>query len=93
MTALTDGSPSTTPLVSEFVITDGEWHYIAVTWDGSRRRLYADGTKVAEDPNPLANLVSSDRALYIGAGRTLSAGTFWSGLIDDVRIYNRALTP
>ncbi len=93
MTALTDGSPSTSPLVSEFVITDGDWHYIAVTWDGSRRRLYADGVKVAEDPNPLANLISSDKGLYLGAGKSLGAGTFWAGLIDDVRIYNRAVTP
>jgi L-ascorbate metabolism protein UlaG (beta-lactamase superfamily) len=93
MTALTDGSPSTSPLVSEFVITDGEWHYIAVTWDGSRRRLYADGTNVDEDPNPLANLVSSDKGLNLGAGRTLTTGTFWLGLIDDVRIYNRAVMP
>ncbi len=93
MTALTDGSPSTSPLVSEFVITDGEWHCIVVTWDGSRRRLYADGVKVAEDPNPLANLVSSDKGLYLGGGRSLAAGTFWSGLIDDVRIYERAVTP
>ncbi len=93
MTALTDGSPSTIPLVCEFVITDGEWHYIAVTWDGSRRRLYADGVKVAEDSSTLANLVSSDKGLYLGAGRTLAAGTFWSGLIDDIRIYNRAVMP
>jgi subtilisin family serine protease len=93
MTALTDGSPSTSPLVSEFVITDGEWHCIVVTWDGSRRCLYADGTKVAEDPNPLANLVSSNTGLNLGAGRNRNPGTFWSGLIDDVRIYNKAVNP
>jgi N-acetylneuraminic acid mutarotase len=93
MTFLTDGSPSTSPLISEFVITDGDWHYIAVIWDGSRRLLYADGIKVAEDSSTLANLVSSDKGLYLGAGRTLGAGTFWSGLIDDVCIYDRAITP
>ena len=93
MTALTDGSPSTSPLVSEYVITDGDWQRIAVTWDGSRRRLYADGVKVAEDPNPLTNLVSSDLGLYLGTGRNRNQGTFWSGLIDDVRIYNLAVSP
>jgi hypothetical protein len=30
--------------------------------------------------------------LYIGTGKAMEAGTFWSGLIDDVRIYNKALT-
>ena len=93
MTFLTDGSPSTTPLICEFVINDGNWHCIAVTWDGSRRRLYADGTKVAEDSGSLANLVSSNTGLNLGAGKTLTVGTFWSGLIDDVRIYNREVTP
>jgi hypothetical protein len=30
--------------------------------------------------------------MYIGADKTLDAATFFSGLIDDVRIYNKALT-
>ena len=30
--------------------------------------------------------------LYFGAGKTLDAGNFWTGLIDDVRIYDRALS-
>jgi hypothetical protein len=93
MTALTDGSPSTSPLICEFVITDGDWHHIGVMWDGSRRHLYADGSEVAKDTGTIANLVSCDRGLYLGAGRNLAVGTFWSGLIDDVRIYDRSITP
>jgi subtilisin family serine protease len=93
MTALTDGNPSTSPLVSEFIVTDGDWHCIGVTWDGSRRRLYADGVKVAEDSGILANPVSCNIGLNLGAGRNRSLGTFWSGLIDDIRIYDRAITP
>ena len=34
-----------------------------------------------------------DGGLYIGAGKDLDAATFFSGLIDDVRIFNRAVTP
>jgi hypothetical protein len=30
--------------------------------------------------------------LYIGAGQALDADTFFSGLIDDVHIYNKALS-
>ena len=29
----------------------------------------------------------------IGTGKTMEHGTFWFGLIDDVRIYNGAVTP
>jgi hypothetical protein len=31
--------------------------------------------------------------LQIGAGKNLDPGSFFSGLIDDVRIYDRAITP
>jgi len=30
--------------------------------------------------------------MYFGAGQDLGTGTFFSGLIDDVRIYDAALT-
>jgi hypothetical protein len=81
------------PLESEAVITDDQWHHIGFVWDGLRRSLYVDGVEVAQDTSDLAPLEFSDGGLYIGAGETLDAGTFFSGLIDDVRIYNVALTP
>jgi hypothetical protein len=46
---------------------------------------------VAEDTQ--AALLSSDRGLYIGVGADYAPGSFFSGLIDDVRIYNRAVHP
>ena len=51
-----------------------------------------DGTCVAEDVIALTTLKSADGGLHIGADKTLNAGTFFSGLIDDIRIYNVALT-
>jgi len=80
------------PLVSEFVISDDQWHYIGFVWDGSYRILYADGIEIAKDTAAQNPLKPADSGLYIGAGKTLSAGTFFSGLIDDVRIYNKALS-
>jgi len=79
------------PLVSEFVITDGLWHRIGFVWDGSGRILYVDDVEVAKDTQ--TGLASSQGGLHFGAGKGLEAGSFWSGLIDDVRIYNRAVTP
>jgi len=38
-------------------------------------------------------LPSSGNGLYIGTGKGMAPGTFWSGLIDDIRIYNRAVSP
>jgi hypothetical protein len=78
-------------LVSEIVITDGNWHRIGLVWDGSYRRLYVDGVIAAEDAQ--AALAGSDSGLYIGCGKAMGGGTFWSGLIDEVRIYNRTVKP
>ena len=72
-------------------VTDDAWHRVGLSWDGSNRILYVDDTEVAKDTQ--ANLPISTGGLYIGAGSKLAAGTFWTGLIDDVRIYDRAVKP
>lgn len=82
---------SSIPLLSETVITDGEWHRIGLVWDGSNRMLYVDDVIVAQDTQ--AGLTESNSGLYIGTGKAMEAGTFWSGLIDEVRIYKRAVSP
>ena len=78
-------------LASAVVITDGTWHRVGLSWDGSNRILYVDDVEVAKDTQ--AELRSSSGGLYIGAGKNLGATTFWSGLIDDVRVYDRAVKP
>ena len=60
---------------------------------GSYRHLYVDGTEVAKDTVALAPPKSATGGLYIGASKSLDAASFFSGLIDDVRIYDRAVTP
>jgi len=83
----------TQPLKSEFVITDDQWHHVGFVWDGSYRHLYVDGTEVAKDAVAVAPLKSATGGLYIGAGKALDAASFFSGLIDDVRVYDRAVMP
>ena len=87
------GRPSSGPLLSEAKITDGTWHRIGLVWDGSYRYLYMDGIEVAKDPAPLSSLEDAYGGIYFGVGSTLAPGTFFSGLIDDIRIYNRAVSP
>jgi len=79
------------PLNSDTVITDGQWHRIGLVWDGSNRILCVDGVKVAEDAQH--GLEGSQMGLYIGVDKNFTTGTFFSGLIDDIRIYNRAVSP
>jgi hypothetical protein len=79
------------PLVSSGAITDGNWHRVGLVWDGSNRVLYVDGVEVAKDTQ--VGVAASAGGLYIGAGSTLAPSSFWRGLIDDVRIYDRAVKP
>jgi hypothetical protein len=78
-------------LVSQSVVTDGNWHRAGFTWDGSHRILYVDDVEVAQDTP--TGLSGSLLGMQIGTGSTLAPASFWSGLIDDVRIYNRAMKP
>jgi hypothetical protein len=78
-------------LSSTKVITDGQWHRVGLVRDNRNRLLYVDGVQVAEDVQD--SIAASTNGLILGAGSGQSAGTFWSGLIDDVRIYDRAVKP
>ncbi len=93
LTRLTDGSRITQPLTSRAIVTDGVWHGIRLVWDGSGRRLYVDGKEVASDKRKLNPLKSSTADFHFAAGKDLEPGSFWSGLIDDIRVHNGALIP
>jgi N-acetylneuraminic acid mutarotase len=91
MTELKAAGRFGTPLFSEAVIVDGEWHRVGLTWDGSTRTLFADGVEVAKGTQ--GTLAGLTGGLYIGAGKNLEPGSFWSDLIDDVCIYDRPIKP
>ena len=94
MTNLTgSGRGSSGPLRSETIINDGNWHRIGLVWDGSYRHLYVDGAEAARDAVSLSSLESAYGGFYFGTDKTRTAGTFFSGLIDDIRIYNRVVSP
>jgi hypothetical protein len=86
-----NAKPVGPPLFCSTVVTSDDWHRIGFVRDGSYRTLYVDDIAVAEDTQE--SLEYSDGGLYIGCDKALGAGTFWSGLIDDVRIYNRVVRP
>jgi hypothetical protein len=63
---------------------------VAGTYDGSTLRLFVNGVQVASTPvsGPIG---SSSGPVRIGGNNLW--GEFFQGRIDEVRIYNRALTP
>ena len=69
-------------------ITTG-WHLVTGTFDGSSAKLYVDNVLVASDT--FTTPLNANFPLYIG--RNFGGSGFnWNGGLDEVRLYNRALT-
>ena len=79
-------------LCSEAVVTDNQWHKVGVLCDGNRRHLYVDGNIVAEDGGN-TGAVAATGGLHIGVGKDPQQQSHCSGLLDDIRIYDRAVEP
>jgi len=65
------------------------WVHLAATYDGATERLYVNGIQVASRPQS-GQIQTSSTPLRIGGNDVW--GEYFQGLIDEVRIYNRALT-
>jgi len=71
---------------------DGQWHHVAAVRESDPNRfLYVDGGLVATNTNALGAFDESLRILF-GTVRPGWLARFWNGGMDDVRIYNRALS-
>ncbi|HEX2626054.1 MAG TPA: LamG domain-containing protein [Candidatus Limnocylindrales bacterium] len=70
----------------------GQWTHVAATYNGSTMRLYVNGASVAQAPMT-GDLATNQQPFAIG--RTSGGGVganYWAGLIDELAVYNRALT-
>lgn len=70
------------------VVTDGRWHHIAAVYDGTWVSLYIDGVL---DVDALRNLNTTGTTLRVGE-IVGSSGVAYEGGIDEVRIWDKALT-
>jgi hypothetical protein len=71
-------------------LTVNNWSHIAMTYDGAALRVYQNGALV-HTVNMTGNIINGAGPLRIG-GNASWANEFFNGMIDDVRVYNRALT-
>ncbi len=82
-------------VTSTTTVTDGQWHQIVVTFNpGVSRSIYVDGAPVEQSNTASASLVANSVAFLIG-GVTVNGipeGRF-TGLIDEVQVYSRVLSP
>jgi hypothetical protein len=86
------------------VVPLGQWFHFALVFDGSlaeteRVRLYVNGVagEVEREEGKIGTTTEdTDQEITVGgthhAGNPLSAGNFYQGMIDDIRIYDQALS-
>ncbi len=75
---------------SDTTYTDTEWHHVAGVVDDGTSSLYIDGVKQAAEGS--VDLTDSGQHAHIGIQYSEYTDRYWKGLIDDVRIYYRALS-
>lgn len=66
------------------------WSHVALTYDGARLRLYVDGAQVSSRAITGTIRKTTD-PMWIGGNHPY--GEYFEGLIDEVRVYDRALSP
>jgi hypothetical protein len=75
------------PVTSTISITDGNWHHVVGTYNGSVAALYIDGN-LEVSGNRSGNFTPGNIAIGSGGG----GGEYFNGKIANVRIYSKALT-
>lgn len=72
------------------VVNDGKWHFISVAMDASNATFYTDGAY--DGGGAMSAGGDTNYNLYIGKKAAASSTNYFNGTIDEVRIYNRALS-
>jgi formylglycine-generating enzyme required for sulfatase activity len=79
-----------TSLFTTTTISAGQWYHVVSSYDLHQRKIYVNGSLVASDSSTFA-LITNSLPLEIGRKPVYGYDSF-KGKIDDVRIYNRALS-
>jgi prepilin-type N-terminal cleavage/methylation domain-containing protein len=67
------------------------WHHLVCTKSATQVRMYYDGVEIGNSPQSNTTDIVSENFI-LGLDRSI-AGRYYQGVMDDVRIYDRALTP
>ena len=71
------------------ILANEQWTHIVCSHDGNIQKIYADGVEIVASPARNAGIIDRGGNLRFGI---VSTGNWFNGLIDDVRIYDHALS-
>jgi PKD repeat protein len=78
--------------ISDLPLVTGQWYNLAMTYDGHSVKLYINGRLDSEDDRPSGTITPSPYPLMFAEAYYPEHASWFNGLIDEVRIYNRALS-
>ena len=83
----------TTAGFGDVTLATGTWYYLVGVYDGSYVRMYIDGQFKASGPQAISGaIVNNSYALRFGHNFAIGNVEFTDGLVDEVRVYDRALS-
>lgn len=74
-------------------VSAGHWYHLVGTYDGVTLRLYVDGVQVGSKVHAAGGAVDTNSSSPVTLGDSPVGGRTYDGLLDDVRVYDRTLTP
>ena len=80
-------------------VTDGQWHHVAITYDGLVESVYVDGARQRHMTNGTGSIPPNSYDLTIGMNlvdpnpKYNEVDASFDGLMDEPMIFNRALSP
>ena len=92
-----DTLPQASMAVGSVDVNDNQWHHIAGTYDGTKYNLFVDG--VLDVSMEASGRINQGGSYYSCIGAHYKKNDerdprrFFDGFIDDVRIYNKAISP
>ncbi|MBR9681548.1 MAG: LamG domain-containing protein [Candidatus Altiarchaeota archaeon] len=88
--AFNDAAANYYYVVSPQTYTDGSWHHMAASFNGTSLNLYLDGLEVSSSTTN-ANMYYGSGGASVGRDGDYN-GSFFAGSVDDVRLYDKALS-
>jgi hypothetical protein len=87
------GSASWVFAETNSALTLNQWYYIVGVWDGTTIKMYVNGVLQTTTGSGSTIVYNTGKNDFIGLYGHPVNDHYWTGQMDDVRIYNYALTP
>jgi len=87
------GSPALEQVFGTTVLGGNTWYHVAMTYDGTDLKVYLNGA--LDGSSTVTNggdMITSTQPVRIGGGAPVAGQFFFEGIIDEVEIFDRALT-